>query len=125
MPRTLLAATAIKTVKGPNPGTVLAGDLTVTPVAADVANGNNFVPAQNDVLHIQNTHATIAYTVTLTSAPDERKRLGTITAYNLPAGAIATFSYGDLIGWLQSDSPATVWLDANNASVVYWVERRA
>jgi hypothetical protein len=122
MPRTLLAATAIKKVKGPNPGTVLAGDLTVVPVAADVANGNNFVPAPNDVLHAWNSGAG-PFTITLTSAPDERGRLGTITAYSLAVNDIITFNYGDLIGWIQSDG--TIWLDSSNVAIKFWVERRA
>lgn len=122
MPRTALTGTAIKTVKGPNPGTVNAGDLTVTPAAADVANGNSFVPAPNDVLHVINTHASSPFTFTLTSAPDERGRLGTITAYSLAAGEIATFNYGDLIGWSQS---GVMFLDATNAAIKFWVERRA
>jgi len=109
-------------VKGPNPGTVNAGDLTVVPVAADVANGNNFVPAPNDVLHAWNSGAG-PFTITLTSAPDERKRLGTITAYSLAINDIITFNYGDLIGWIQSDG--TVWLDSSNVAIKYWVERRA
>jgi hypothetical protein len=123
MPRTNLAGTAIKTTKGPNPGTVSAGDLHVTPTAADVANGNSFIPAPNDVLHVINTHASSAFTFTMTSAPDERKRKGDVATYSLAAGEIAEFSYGDLIGWMQSDG--TIWLDATNAAVKYWVSRRA
>ncbi len=122
MPRTLLLATAIKTVKGPNPGTVNAGDLTVVPVAADVANGNNFVPAPNDVLHVWNSGAG-PFTITLTSAPDERKRLADITTYNLAINDIITFNYGDLIGWIQSDG--TVWINGANVAIKFWVERRA
>jgi|SRR5712664_93150 len=122
MARTALPATAIKTVKGPNPGTVNAGDLTTVPQAADVANGNNFVPATNDVLHATNTGAG-PFTVTLTSAPDERKRLADITAYNLAIGDTITFNYGDLIGWIQSDG--TVWINASNVAIKFWVERRA
>lgn len=123
MARTLLAATAIKKVKGPNPGTVIAGDLTVAPAAADVANGNNYVPATNDVLHAINTHASSPFTITLTSAPDERGRTGDIATYNLVAGDVITFNYGDLIGWLQSDG--TIWINAANAAIKFWVERRA
>ena|ERR1700682_4322353 len=123
MPRTALAATAIKKVKGPNPGVVNAGDLTTLPAVADVANGNNFVPAPGDVLHAVNTHATIAYTVTLASAPDERGRTGDITAYNLVAGDTITFNYGDLIGWLQNDN--TIWINGSNAAIKFWVERKA
>jgi len=122
MPRTALAATAIKAVKGPNPGTVIAGDLTVVPVAADVANGNNFVPAPNDVLHAWNSGAG-PFTITLNSAPDERKRLGDITTYSLAINDIITFNYGDLIGWIQSDG--TVWINAANVAIKFWVERRA
>lgn len=122
MPRTALAGTAIKKVKGPNPGTVSAGDLHVAPTAADVANGNSFVVSAGDRVYVQNTHASSAFTFTLTSTVDERLRKGDITAYSLAAGEIARFDYGDLIGWAQPDG--TVQLDATNAAIKYWVDRR-
>lgn len=122
MPRTALAAGVYKTIKGPNPGVVSAGDLTFAPVASDNANGNTFVPSAGDVLMIQNTHASAARTVTLTSFPDERGRLGTIATYSLAAGEIAFFHFGDLGGWKQADG--TIWLDSSGVEVKYLVLRK-
>jgi len=122
MPRTALAAGAYKTIKGPNPGTVNPGDLTFAPVASDNTNGNTFVPAVGDILLIQNTHASLARTITLTSFPDERGRLGTIASYSLAAGEIAFFHFGDLTGWKQSDG--TIWLDSSGAEIKYLILRK-
>ena len=122
MPRTTLAATAVKTPKGPNPGTVAANDLHILGTAADSVNGNQFVPAAGDILKARNTHATIARTITLTSIGDERGRLGTITAYNLAAGEEAYFHFGDLVGWKQADG--FIYLDASTADIFWTVLRR-
>lgn len=122
MARTALAAGAYKTIKGPNPGVVNAGDLTFAPVASDNANGNSFAPAAGDILMVQNTHATLARTVTLTSFPDERGRVGHVTTYSLAAGEISFFHYGDLGGWKQSDG--TVWLDSSGAEIKYLILRK-
>jgi hypothetical protein len=122
MPRTTLAGTAVKTPKGPSPGTVNAGDLHIAGTAADSGNGNQFVPAAGDLLKVRNSHATTARTFTLTSAADERGRLGHVTTYSLAAGEEAYFHFGDLMGWKQADG--FIYLDASTTDIVFTVLRR-
>ncbi len=120
MARTALAATSIIIPKGPNQGTLSAGDLQVVPAAADVANGNYYTPTPGDFLIAWNSGAS-PYTITLASTVDERKRLNDITAYNLVAGDFICFHYGDLVGWKQADG--TIYLNASNAAVKFFILR--
>ena len=122
MARSTLAVAAVKTPKGPNPVTVAPGDLHITPAAADSVNGNQFAALPGDIVHARNTHATLARTVTLTSSPDERGRLGNIAAYSLAAGEEMYFYFGDETGWRQPDG--FIYLDASTADIVWAVLRR-
>lgn len=97
------------TVKGPYPGTVNAGDLTITMDSGDNTNGNVFTGNGRDLLLIQNPTAG-AITVTFTSVADQLGRKGDITAYNIPAAGFMTFWFGSLIGWAQ-DASGSIYID--------------
>lgn len=121
-----MAATTLtpQVMKGPYVATPVAADsLDVTMTAADVANGNDFVASGRDILVAQNTHATTAYTITITSQADERGRKGDITTYSLAAGDIAVFDFSQINGW--ADANGKINIAASNASVKFAVLRRA
>jgi hypothetical protein len=114
MPRTALTPV---TLKGPFPGTVNAGDLTVPFVALDNVNGNSFPFTGREVIVFQNSNAGGAQTVTLASAPDAQGRTGDIAAYSIAASGFAFFypGTGNPVGWRQSDG--NVYIDCNAATV--------
>lgn len=101
------------TVKGPYPGTVSAGDLSVAALdSVDNTNGNYWLGNGRDLLMIENPTAG-AVTVTLTSIADQFGRKGDITAYSIPANTGHMFFwFGSLIGWAQ-DAQGTIYLDAS------------
>lgn len=118
MPLTVIAS---QTPKGPFiSGQPAADSLDLAMVAADVSNGNKFTLSGHEVLLMQNTHATTAYTVTITSVPDHEGRSQDVTSYLLQAGDIALFSFvGGTEGWKQTDG--TIHIAANNAAVKFAV----
>lgn len=89
---------------------------TLTWDVADTVNGNQFRPSGNDLILAWNTGAS-GHTTTLTSAPDERGRLGTITADAIAAGAIEMFGPVGLNAWRQSDG--YIYIDGNHAEVKF------
>lgn len=115
MPRTTLTKT---TVLGPYPVLQPAADaLDLTFAAADVVNKNQFAPSSDDLIIAWNSGAS-PYTITITSAMDDKNRTGDITAYSLAAGDIAAFRV-KTSGWNQADGK--VYLEASNASVKFAV----
>jgi hypothetical protein len=115
MPRTALTKI---TPKGPYPGTVAANDLDIAQTAADVGNMNAFPMGGDDLLIVQNTHASNAYTFTLTSIADSHGRTGDVTTYSLAAGEIAAFRLKQ-DGWKQTDG--NMYLAAENAAIKFSV----
>lgn len=115
MARTTLTKT---TVVGPYPASVPADSLDLNLQAADVGNMNQFAPSGDDLLIVQNSHASNPYTFTLTSAPDAFNRSSDITTYSLAAGEIAMFRVKSL-GWVQSDGK--VYLAGSNAAIKFAV----
>lgn len=115
MARTALTKT---TIVGPYPVSVPADSLDLNLQAADVSNMNQFSPSGDDLLIVQNSHASTAYTFTLTSAPDAFNRSSDITTYSLAAGEIAMFRIKTL-GWVQTDGK--VYLAASNAAIKFAV----
>jgi predicted secreted hydrolase len=95
-----------------------ANSLDITFTAADVGNDNRFVASGKDLILAWNTGAQ-AYTVTLTSIEDEKKRTGNIAAYSIGAGEIAVIGPVPNDGWLQSDG--YIWLSASNALIFFAV----
>ena len=109
MPRTALTAF---TPKGPYPGTIVAGDLSLAALDnVDDTNGNSFIGNGRDLLLIHNPTAG-AVTVTLTSKEDPQLRKADITAYSIPISGFFFFYFGSLIGWAQ-DAAGTIFLDAS------------
>lgn len=97
-------------------GGVTAGSLVAAFVACDASNGNSFPVSGHEVLELRNSGSS-AYTVTISSAPDDEGRTGDITSYSIAAGADVAFSFlGSALGWQQSDG--TVHFTANNALVL-------
>ena len=98
--------------KGPYPGVVNPGDLSLTALdTVDNTNGNSFIGNGKDLLLIHNPTAA-AVTVTLTSSVDPQQRLSNITAYSIPISGFFFFYFGSLIGWTQ-DALGTIILDAS------------
>jgi hypothetical protein len=88
--------------------------------AADVSLLNSFAMSGKDLVLAWNTHATIGYTVTITSAPDPIfGRSKDITTEAIAAGAIRCYGVPQLDGWRQTDG--SFYLQASNASVVFAV----
>lgn len=96
---------------------VAANALDIAMTAADTVNKEQFAPSGDDLIIAQNTGAS-AYTITFTSAADEFKRMGDVSAYSLGAGEIAAFRFKKP-GWVQSDG--FIYIEANNAAVKWAV----
>lgn len=90
----------------------------LTMAAANVADKNRFLATNNDLVIAHNTGLS-ARTITVTSTTDPFGRTGDITAYSLGAGEYAVFGPFCLTGWLETDG--YVWLEANNAEVLFGV----
>src|SRR5580704_17742598 len=100
---------------GPYPASVGALDLAALFVACDASNGNWFPVTGHEILELRNTDAS-AHTVTITSVADSRNRPDDITAYSIPGGADAIFSFlGGIEGWQQTDG--TVHFTASSALI--------
>lgn len=123
MGRTAIAASSIITPLGPYPTlpvTALALDLAWQ--AADPSNLNQFTLGTGKYLILaRNVHGSTGYTVTLTSAIDERKRTGDITTYALAATKQLAFLVDQQVGWLQTDG--MFYLTGSNASVEFCIIR--
>lgn len=123
MPRTAIAAASIITPLGPYPSLpVAAGAADITWQAADVANKNQLLLGQGKyILHARNVHATTAFTITLTSVADERRRIGDVSGYSIAAGKQAAFLLDSQVGWAQSDGQ--FYFEASGASIEFCFER--
>lgn len=95
--------------------TIAADGADVTMTAGDASNGNDFVSSGDEIVIVQNTHATLAYTVTFTSVADSLNRTGDITAYSLAAGEIACFGPFPAHGWRYTGNKIRVTV--SNASI--------
>jgi hypothetical protein len=100
---------------------VVAGDLTVTPVACDAVNGNSFTVTGQEILVVQNSGAS-AYTFTVQSVADPFGRTDTsLTNYSVAAGGIAMIELKYLIGWQQTGQVA--YTSCSNASLKFAIVR--
>lgn len=117
MPRTTITPI---TPLGPYPSLpVAANALDIAYTAADVANKNQVLFNGPKLILARNSHATMPYTVTLTSKVDSRNRGGDITTYSLEAGDVMAFKIDNAEGWQQSDG--YLYFEASNASVLFAV----
>jgi hypothetical protein len=113
---TLTKKVAVGTLSTPY-ATANAADLTMT--AADVANKNQFLAGDNDLIFVHNSGAS-PYTVTVTSAPDPIfGRTKDIATYSFAAGIYGVIGPLKQAGWVQADG--YVYLEASNASVKFGV----
>lgn len=117
MPTTALT---VQTAKTPF-ASISANGADIALTAADASNGNHFACSGKEILIVQNSHATNAYTVTVTSVADEKGRTGTVTDYSLSAGEIAIFTMGRTLeqGWMQTDG--TILVTGSNAAIKFAV----
>ena len=94
---------------------VVAGDLTLTPVAMDATNGNSFYATGREILIVQNTDAS-AHTFTITSVADQPQgRLDTsLTGYSVAANGFSVIQFKSLNGWIQPGGQ-TVYMTTRSA----------
>lgn len=118
MPRTTIVPL---TILGPYPATlpVAANALDAVLTAADITNLNQTAFNGPKLLMFRNSHATIAYTVTITSKADNRNRLGDITAFTLQAGDIGFFRIDTAEGWMQADG--MLYFQGSDATILFGV----
>jgi hypothetical protein len=112
-----------RTALTPNTGVLTnptAGVLLVW-TAADVANGNSVALTGKELILAKNSHASLAYTVTVASAADGLGRTKDITTDSIVAGDIHHYGVPQLDGWRQAGG--VLWLNASNASVLFAVVR--
>ncbi len=116
MPKTSVTKQA---AVGPYPTMpVAANSLDFLFTAADVGNGNQFIPSGDDLLIVTNSDGANPYTFTVTSAPDPLGRIGNIDTYSLGAGEFADFRLKKT-GWMQPDG--NIYISASNAAIKFAV----
>lgn len=86
--------------------------------AADVGNGNQFIPSSRDLLVVRNSGGS-PYYVTVTSASDPFGRTGDIDQYDVGAGEVAIFGPFKRSGWIQTDG--YIYVDGENAALYFGV----
>lgn len=99
----------------------VAGGHTLTFSAADTVWGNAFTCTGKEVLLVENTHATLAQTVTIKGAPDAWGRVADITSYSLDPGQLAYFGPFPAEAFRRSDGK--VWIVGSDVTVKFAVIR--
>jgi hypothetical protein len=108
-----------QTPKGPYPTLPVAvNSLDVAWTAANATDKEQFVPGNDTLVLVKNSHATLAKTITFTSKADSQNRTGDVTAYSLGAGEIAMFRFKKA-GWMQSDGK--IYMEAESSDISYAV----
>ena len=101
---------------------VVAGDITLAPVAMDNVNGNSFPATGQEVLLFWNTDAS-PHTVTISSVADTLGRTdASLTGYSIAATSLAAIQMSQLIGWIQPGQ--IVFLACNSALIKIVVLRK-
>ena len=115
-----MALITTQTIKGPFDA-ITAGQATLALTVGNVG-GDTFTVTGREILLVQNSHATTAYTITISSVADERGRTGDITAYSLAAGEIAMFGIAltNSPGW-KNTSTQLIAITPNNAAIKWAV----
>lgn len=103
-------------------GSIAADSLDATFTAADVSNGNSYVATGKEMVIVLNSHASSAYTFTVTSVADDLGRTGDITTYSLAAGEYAVVGPVPVRGWRQPSS-GKVLIAGSNAAIKFLVIR--
>lgn len=99
----------------------VAGGNTVIWTAADPVWGSSFSCTGKEILLAQNTHATLAQTVTIKGATDVWGRAADITAYSIAVGGIAYFGPFPPEAFRKSDGK--VWVIGSDVTVKFAVIR--
>lgn len=115
-----MALITTQTIKGPFDAIAANGaDIVFT---AGNTGGDTITLTGREIILAYNSHASISYTITITSVADEKGRIGNITTYNLDFGEFAAFGIGltNSPGWRD---PATGLLSVtvSNAAVKWAV----
>lgn len=110
--------------KGPYPGAVSAGDLTLTMAASDASLGNSFKLTGHEVLLWWNSDSGTHH-ITLTSTADSRGRSADITSYAIATLVHGAFSFlSGQEGWIETDGTCHVMTDdATVKLAVLYVQR--
>jgi len=111
-----MALLTTQTMKSPF-DTVSAGQIHFT-FAAGNTGGDTITVTGREVILIYNSHATTAYTVTISSVVDEKNRTGDITTYSLAAGEFAYFTGAltNAAGW-KNQSTGLLSVTCSNAAI--------
>jgi hypothetical protein len=96
-----------------------AADLTF--VGSDSANGYQFASTGREYIIAWNTHATTAYTCTVTSVAINGRTNNLPSGYSLAAGEIGCFGPYPTKGWRQTNGK--IYIDANNDAVKFAIVR--
>jgi hypothetical protein len=113
-----MAATAL--TKTNAPGSYPTAGTAVTMGAADASNGNYFIMTGQELVLVQNSHASAAKTWTLTSVANSRSRTRDITAESMAAGVwkvVGPFTSKE--GWMQQGGGC--FLSGEDTSVKFGV----
>lgn len=104
------------TIKGPFEA-ITAGSATITLTVASTG-ADLFACTGRELVLVQNSHASNAYTVTITSVADDKGRTGDITTYSLAAGEVAVFGVGltNSPGW-KNTTTGQITITGSNAAV--------
>lgn len=103
---------------------LVANSLDLALTAADTGDGNMTpIVRRRTCLLAINTHASTAYTVTVTSVADVNGRTGDLGPYTMQAGEIARWGPFDTAGWAQvtGDDVGALYFAANNAAIKFAV----
>ena len=113
MARTAITAAAIRQLSAQHT-TVAAGDAEIVTEAGDDVDGNETPCTGSELLVVVNPGAS-PYTVSITAAPDEIGRAGSISAYSVPAGENHIFGPFPTNGWKQTDG--MLYVDVSDATL--------
>jgi hypothetical protein len=119
MARTAITTASIRQLTAQNVS-VAADEADLATEAGDDVNGNDVDCTGDELLVVHNTDVG-AQTVTITAAPDEFGRAGSITAYSVGADEIAIFGPFPTAGWRQTDGK--LYIDVSDATVELGVLR--
>lgn len=116
-----MPAHAVRTTINPfSPAAILSGApaadaLDATFTAIDTSNGNQTLNNGQLMLIFYNSHASTAYTFTVSTVADDLGRTGDITTYSLAAGEYAVVGPIPTKGYTQSNG--YIYYTASNAAI--------
>lgn len=112
-----MARTILTPIAAPAANSITPALLTFT--AWDSGNGNRFRATGKEQVIINNSHATLARTVTITSVADPYGRSGDITAFSMAALTYYLTQIFPTVGWMQSDG--YIYIDGSTTDIKFAV----